>query len=66
MARPLAFSSLPPYCPFGELREPLPNLIESIWHKLKGFLMPRRCYDTLNELQAAFALGLKALNAINV
>jgi putative transposase len=58
-AQGLYLRYLPTYCP--QL-----NPIEGVWRKLKGFLMPRRCYDTLNELQAALALGLKALNAINV
>ncbi len=40
------------------------NLIEGVWRKLKGFLMPRRCYDNLNQLREALRLGLKALNAI--
>jgi len=47
---------LPAYCP--QL-----NLIEAVWRKLKGFLMPRRCYDTLDQLQQALRVGLKALNA---
>ncbi len=50
---------LPAYCP--QL-----NPIESVWRKLKSFLMPRRCYNTLNELKAALKLGLKALNVTYV
>ncbi len=42
------------------------NLIESVWRKLKGFLMPRRCYDTLEQLQDAVRLALKALNAVTI
>ena len=45
---------------------PVRNPIESVWRRLKGFLMPRRCYDTLTQLSAALKLGLKALNAINI
>jgi transposase len=54
-ARGLYLRYLPAYCP--QL-----NLIEGVWRKLKGFLMPRRCYDTLRQLRAALELGLKALN----
>ncbi len=54
-ARGLYLRYLPAYCP--QL-----NLIEGVWRKLKGFLMPRRCYDTLRQLRAALKLGLKALN----
>ena len=50
---------LPPYCP--QL-----NPIEGVWRKLKGFLMPRRCYNSLTELNAALKLGLKALNVTYV
>ena len=50
---------LPAYCP--QL-----NLIEGVWRKLKGFLMPRRCYDNLSQLREALRLGLKALNAITI
>jgi putative transposase len=56
-ARGLYLRYLPAYCP--QL-----NLIEGIWRKLKGFLMPRRCYDTIEQLQQAVLLALKALNAV--
>jgi len=56
-AQGLYLRYLPAYCP--QL-----NLIEGVWRKLKGFLMPRRCYDTLKQLKAALKLGLKALNAV--
>lgn len=49
----------PTYCP--QL-----NLIEGTWRKLKGFLMPRRCYDTVSQLRDAISIGLKALNAITI
>jgi len=58
-AKGLYLRYLPAYCP--QL-----NLIENIWRKLKGFLMPRRCYDNLNQLHEAVRIGLKALNAITV
>ncbi len=63
-AQGLYLRYLPAYCPFGELREPQLNLIEGTWRKLKGFLLPRRCYDGLEQLREAVRMGLKALNAI--
>ena len=42
------------------------NPIEGVWRKLKGFLMPRRCYISLTELNAALKLRLKALNVTYV
>ena len=45
---------LPPYAPFL-------NLIERVWRKLKGLLLPRRCYDSVAELRAALLTGLKVL-----
>lgn len=58
-AKGLFLRYLPAYCP--QL-----NLIESVWRKLKGFLMPRRCYDNLKQLQEAVRVSLKALNAITI
>jgi len=58
-AKGLYLRYLPAYCP--QL-----NLIESTWRKLKGFLMPRRCYDNVNQLRETLKVGLKALNAITV
>ncbi len=58
-AQGLYLRYLPAYCP--QL-----NPIEGVWRKLKGFLMPRRCYNSLSELDAALKLGLKALNVIYV
>lgn len=49
----------PAYCP--QL-----NLIEGAWRKLKGFLMPRRFYDNVEQLREALSLGLKALNALTI
>lgn len=54
--RGLYLRYLPPYAPFL-------NLIEGVWRKLKGILMPRRCYDSVAELQAALLTGLKVLGA---
>lgn len=56
-AKGLYLRYLPAYCP--QL-----NLIESLWRRLKGFLMPRRCYDNADQLREALSIGLKALNAI--
>jgi len=47
---------LPPYAPFL-------NLIEGVWRRLKGFLMPRRCYDSVTQLRAALIVGLNLLAA---
>lgn len=55
-AQGLLLRYLPSYCP--QL-----NLIETTWRKLKGFLMPRRCYDTIDQLRDALLFALKALNA---
>lgn len=48
---------LPPYSPHL-------NPIETLWRKLKGFLLPRRCYPSLSELKQAVFSVLKSLNAI--
>ncbi len=58
-AKGLFLRYLPAYCP--QL-----NLIEGVWRRLKGFLMPRRCYDNISQLREALRLGLKALNAITI
>ncbi|TNM60186.1 IS630 family transposase, partial [Deinococcus radiopugnans] len=42
---------LPPYAP-------MLNLIEAVWRRLKGFLLPRRCYDTVAELRKALYAAL--------
>ena len=48
---------LPPYAPFL-------NAIELVWKRLKGFLMPRRCYDSVTQLRAAMLDALNILGAI--
>ena len=58
-AQGLYLRYLPLYCP--QL-----SPIEGVWRRLKGFLMPRRCYNSLTELNAALKLGLKALNVTYV
>lgn len=50
---------LPPYCP--QL-----NYIETVWRKLKGFLMPRRYYNSTADLQQALLLALNALGAVGL
>lgn len=58
-ARGLFLRYLPAYCP--QL-----NLIEGVWRKLKGFLMHRRCYDTLEQLRQALHTALNAIGAITI
>ncbi|UQN09237.1 hypothetical protein [Deinococcus sp. QL22] len=48
---------LPPYAPFL-------NAIELVWKRLKGFLMPRRFYDSLAQLPAAIMTALNLLGAV--
>lgn len=50
---------LPPYCPHL-------NLIEGVWQHLKGFLMPRRYYDSLVALKDAVLSALEVLKAVEV
>jgi putative transposase len=45
-ARGFTLYRLPAYCPHL-------NLIEGVWRRLKGFLMPRRFYDSVVELKHA-------------
>jgi putative transposase len=40
------------------------NLIEGVWRRLKGFLMPRRYYDSLAELKQAVLSALRLLGAV--
>jgi putative transposase len=48
---------LPAYCPHL-------NPIEGVWRSLKGFLMPRRFYDSLAELRQAVLSALSLLGAV--
>jgi putative transposase len=50
---------LPAYCP--QL-----NLIEGVWRRLKGFLMPRRFYDSVWELKDAVLHALHLFGAVEV
>ena len=58
-ARGLVLYRLPAYCPHL-------NLIEGVWRRLKGFLMPRRFYDSVAELKAAVLHALHLLEAVEV
>jgi putative transposase len=53
-AKGLRLYRLPAYCPHL-------NLIEGVWRRLKGFLMPRRFYDSVAELKEAVLHGLHLL-----
>ena len=55
-ARGLTLWFQPPYSPQF-------NLIETVWKKLKGFLLPRRCYYTREQLLEAVLAVLDSLNA---
>ena len=58
-ARGLRLYRLPSYCPHL-------NLIEGVWRRLKGFLMPRRFYDSVGELKQAVLHGLRLLGGVEV
>lgn len=58
-ARGLRLYYLPSYCPHL-------NPIEGVWRRLKGFLMPRRFYDSLAQLKRAVVSALSLLGAIEV
>ncbi len=42
------------------------NPMETIWRRVKGFLLPRRYYRNLEELEHAVRLALKALGGIEL
>ena len=50
---------LPAYCPHL-------NLIEGVWPKVKGLLMPRRFYDPVSELKKAVSVALRLLGAAEI
>lgn len=50
---------LPPYAPHL-------NPIEALWKRLKCFLLPRRCYDSVAQLRKALLEALNLLGAIRV
>lgn len=53
-ARGLTLWFQPPYSPQF-------NLIETVWKKLTGFLLPRRCYDSREQLLEAVLAALELL-----
>lgn len=58
-AQGLFLRYLPAYCPSL-------NLIEGVWRVMKGFLMPRRCYNSLAELRNALLVALRAMKVVEV
>lgn len=58
-AKGLRLYYLPAYCPHL-------NPIEGVWRRLKGFLMPRRFYDSLAELRQAVLSALSLLEAVEI
>jgi putative transposase len=49
----------PPYSPQF-------NLIETVWKKLKSFLLPRRCYQNRDDLKQALLAALALMRAIEM
>lgn len=58
-ARGLFLRYLPGYSPFL-------NVIEGVWRRVKGFLMPRRCYNSVVELREALLVALRALGGVEL
>ena len=58
-AKGLRLRYLPSYCPHL-------NPIEGVWRRIKGFLMPRRFYDSLAELKRAVLSALRLLGAVEL
>lgn len=58
-ARGLTLYRLPAYCPHL-------NLIEGVWRRLKGFLMPRRFYDCVDELKQEVLHALRLLGVVEI
>ena len=50
---------LPPYAPHF-------NPIETLWKRLKSFLLPRRCYDSVVQLKQAVLEALHLLGSIRL
>jgi putative transposase len=55
----LSLYRLAAYCPHL-------NLIEGVWRRVKGFLMPRRFYDSVGELKEAVLAALRLLGATEI
>ena len=49
----------PPYSPHF-------NLIETVWKKLKSFLLPRRCYNNRDDLKLALLDALNLIAAVTL
>ncbi len=49
----------PAYCPHL-------NLMEGVWRRVKGFLMPRRFYDSVAELKEAVLHALHLPGAVEI
>ncbi len=58
-AKGLRLYYLPAYCPHL-------NLVEGAWRRLKRFLMPRRFYDSLEDLRRAVLSALNLLGAVEL
>lgn len=58
-AEGLRLRYLPAYCPHL-------NLVEGVWRRVKGFLMPRRFYDSATELKRAVVDAMRLLGATEV
>ena len=39
------------------------NPVETVWRRVKGFLMPRRRYGSVEELRRAVAVAMERLRA---
>lgn len=50
------------YLRFLPTYSPELNLIEGVWRRVKGFLMPRRCYGSVVELRSAMLVALGTMN----
>lgn len=57
--RGLSVGYLPRYSPHG-------NPMEGVWRRVKGFLMPRRHYESLEELKEAVVQALRALGGVEL
>lgn len=49
----------PPYSPQF-------NLIETVWKRLKSFLLPRRCYNNRDDLKQGLLAALDLLHAVAI
>jgi putative transposase len=63
----LGYALLEGRCGTGEVVAYLPrssphlNLVESVWRRAKGSLMPRRRYRSVEELRGAVAVAMERL-----